>query len=811
MASARCFLFRSINKPLFSCPFPLYLKSMARSVFLFCALISVITTLGQTISIQIKDQEFKSPIAFSVVMNNSKDNGGTTDVNGQISLGVRQNECWTFTAFGYQSTKQCWKGENPWIIYLENKQLDLPELVINVKEDPAYKVMRNCIANAPQNDPQQSLSFQYQQYSKLILDFIKGKDPKIDSFFNEKHLMLMETVSKRKHSPPNYDHEEIIANQMSGFQVPQTTIIGTQLQSFSVYEADFQIFENVYLSPAGPRAMDRYEYKMLDTLYSGKDSTFVIAFSPKKRFITTGMKGTFHIHSSNFSVCQLIAEPAEKDVDLYVKIQQSFSPIEGTFFPTEINAFFELPNLANPLSGEIQTKIQNISKENYSFKDFDNVSLTLEEKANQVDSSEWAKIRYSPLTEKDLATYQFLDSLNRAQHLEKKTQFLTSLAQGNIQWGNMMIPAQRLFRFNAYEGYRLGLGIKGHLENLPPLEYETYVAHGSFDKDFKWGASLHWSFEPDVSGVRIQYFNDVKESGQQFFPFYRPNLNQSVYEIFATRMDKVAGGNVSTYFPIYKSLHADICYQNLQKQPHQDIHFFSEGNGKIVVTKYNLEEYRIILRWAPGERRVKILQRQYLLNGYWPIIKLGYTLSHWKLPGMSQSHSFTRYQAEVEKTFKTVYFGDFKFFAEVGKLVGDAPLTEVHAAKGTISPARRVSVSVPQSFETLPNSRWYARQFAHVFLRYRSNLPLYQHPSSAPSLTAIFNAGWGSLGRQDQYGLNVCKDYPKGLYESGLQLDNLLKASTGGLGIGAYYRFGPYHDPVFKNNWMIKLTSSLLF
>ncbi len=621
----------------------------------------------------------------------------------------------------------------------------------------------------------------------------------------------METMSIRKHAPPSYDHEEIIANQMSGFQVPQTTIIGTQLQSFSVYEPDFQIFENVYLSPAGPRAMDRYEYKMLDTLYSDNDSTFVISFVPKKRFTPNGMKGKFHIHSSNFGVCLLIAEPAESTADLYVKIQQSFTTVQGTFFPTEINAFFELPKLSNPLSGEIQTQIKNISIENFNFKDFDNVTLTLDEKANALDSTGWEKIRYTPLNDKDIATYLFLDSLNKAQNLEKKTQFLTSLTQGNIQWGNVQIPAQRLFRFNAYEGYRFGIGIKVQQKGAPQLQYETYGAHGSNDKAFKWGASAHWSIESDLSGIRIQYFNDVKESGQQFFPFYRPNLNQSIYELFATRMDIVHGGNASAYFPIFRSLHGDFCYQNQQKKPHQDIHYFSEGVGKIVVSEYNLEEFKVVLRWAPGERRMKILQRQYLLNGYWPVFKFGYTLSNWKLRSMNQSDSFIRYHAEAEKTFKSVYFGELHVFAEAGKLLGNAPLTEVHAAKGTISPARKVSISVPQSFETLPNSRWYARQFAHVFLRYKSNFPFYQHPSSAPSLTAVFNAGWGALGKQDAYGSAICKDYPKGLYESGLQIDNILKSSAGGFGIGAYYRFGPYHDPITKNNWMLKLTTSVLF
>ncbi len=770
------------------------------------------TAWNQAIRIEIRDKEFSSPIAYGMIINDLKTNGGTTDINGQINLSIKKNECWHFEAFGYASAKQCWNGQNPWIIYLETSQIQMNELVISVKEDPAYSVMRKCIANAPINDPLQSQSFKYQQYSKLIIDFIKGKNQKIDSVFTDKHLFLMETASIRRHAPPKYDHEEIIANKMSGFQIPQSTIIGTQLQSFSVYEPDFQIFENVYLSPAGPRAEDRYEYKMMDTLFTeNQDSIFVISFYPKKRFLPNGMKGNIHVHSSHYAVCRIMAEPAEPNVDLYVKIQQNFESVQQVFFPTQINAFFELPNMQNPLTGEIQTQINQVSLEKYSFRDFDNISLTYEEKANFKDSSEWGEIRQAPLSTEEIKTYLFLDSLGKSQNLEKKTQFLTALTRGNIQWGNIEIPIQRLFRYNGYEGYRWGLGVRYQQKGVQPLSYEGYFAYGNKDKAFKWGGSALWEFKPDVSGVRVQYFRDVKESGQQLFPFYRPDINQSVYELFATRMDMVQGGNISTFFPIYQSLAADICYQNVNKKPHQDIRYYSDFSVAKEINQYQLEEFKLVLRWAPGERRVNILQHQYLLTGYWPVIKMGYTQSYWKLSNNTISNSFSRYHIEAEKIFKSPYWGDFKIFTELGKLIGNAPLTEIHAAKGTISPARKISISVPQTFETLPNSQWYAREYVHVFLRYKSNITLYRTASSAPFITAIFNAGWGRLGLNDQYSSIICKEYPLGLYETGLQIDNFLKSSTSGIGVGAYYRFGPYHDSIEKNNWMIKLTSTVLF
>jgi hypothetical protein len=135
----------------------------------------------------------------------------------------------------------------------------------------------------------------------------------------------------------------------------------------------------------------------------------------------------------------------------------------------------------------------------------------------------------------------------------------------------------------------------------------------------------------------------------------------------------------------------------------------------------------------------------------------------------------------------------------------------MHAAKGTISPARKIAISIPQTFETLPNGQWYARQYAHLFFRYKSNFTLFKTKSAEPRITMVANAGWGKLGKLDPYDPSIARDYVKGIYEVGIQLDNLLKSSTGGLGIGTYYRLGAYQEATTKDNWMIKLTSSMLF
>ena len=50
----------------------------------------------------------------------------------------------------------------------------------------------------------------------------------------------------------------------------------------------------------------------------------------------------------------------------------------------------------------------------------------------------------------------------------------------------------------------------------------------------------------------------------------------------------------------------------------------------------------------------------------------------------------------------------------------------------------------------------------------------------------------------------------KGYYESGLVIHNILRMNTFnigyfGVGVGAFYRYGPYQYPIERANWAFKL------
>jgi hypothetical protein len=586
---------------------------------------------------------------------------------------------------------------------------------------------------------------------------------------------------------------------MSGFEFPQSTIIGSQLQSFSAYEADFQIFDRVLISPMGPRAMDRYDYHMLDTAITGLDSIFVIQFQPKKRFQSNGMSGVIQIKTPEYALVLLSAEPYEKESSYYIKIQQKLEKKHDYFFPSEMNSYYKLTQNTPEIFGEIQTKINHIEIRKFNAKDFDAVEFDFPAAANQVDEPTWEKIRYQPLSAEEKNTYVFMDSLGQANHLEAKVNRLTSLLEGQVKLGKLNWDLFHLYRFNRFEGSRLGLSLSTNEKFHQHWQIDGLAAYGFKDRQSKWGLGAGWKSTDNRVQFRIGYTDDVQESGCNPMPQNRKNINQQVYEFFITKMDYVKGYNFDVQFPLANSIQMRYIQSHLNKTPHASFFVSSENNS------YQLTSNKIFLRWSPGEKRRRIMGKEITLSGYWPIFQWGYTAG-----SINQAQNFIRQQFEMEKTFHSAYWGDLKIKGEWGKNIAALPFNELNALRGSWNNDIKFNLSVPSTFETALNNVWYARTYTHFYVRYKWKTPIYQTPQSAPKITAIFNAGWGKLGALDLAPTDV-HDYPKGFYETGIAVNDLLISTSGGLGIGCYTRLGQYSETSFQKNIVFKIATNFLF
>ena len=206
---------------------------------------------------------------------------------------------------------------------------ELNEVIVTNK-NPANSIIRNVIKFERSNNPEKKLkSFQFKAYNKLIVtanpDSIDGR---IDSVFIEKnnkkqlskidssdfkfkkiiskqHLFQTEKISKFQYNE-NGLKETVLATKMAGFKQPIYEVLAFNLQSFSIYDKQYELFETRYISPISKEGLSNYNYKILDTVSIEERNTLMIYFKNKKRKNAAGLEGVLYIDQNNYAVAKAI-------------------------------------------------------------------------------------------------------------------------------------------------------------------------------------------------------------------------------------------------------------------------------------------------------------------------------------------------------------------------------------------------------------------------------------------------------------------------------------------------------------------------
>ena len=145
---------------------------------------------------------------------------------------------------------------------------NLQEVLIP-RENPAVAIIRKAIALKEQNDPQKRITaFEFKCYNSLVItanpDSISAKidtlitpkkSIKIDSsnykfkkMIQNQHLFQTEKVSLYQYKN-NHLKETILGSKMAGLKQPIYEILGFKLQSFSIYDSNYELIETKYNSP----------------------------------------------------------------------------------------------------------------------------------------------------------------------------------------------------------------------------------------------------------------------------------------------------------------------------------------------------------------------------------------------------------------------------------------------------------------------------------------------------------------------------------------------------------------------------------
>lgn len=808
--------------------FPLMISRF--SIFILFSLL-VIHGFGQVVvSSKIFDKKSKESVMFCTVIEKGTKNVVYSDIDGKFTITVASLDAIIqFKLVGYLDIElTAAEVQKSSRIEMEMQARDLSQVVIRPGINPAERIIKRAIENRDLNNPEKSHSFQYDSYNKLFFDMVfdtsktdqrTKEDPDYLEAKNEmedQHLFLIETVSTRKYLPPDHSEETIVATRVSGIENPDFALLGSQLQSFSFYGDYVEILSAKYLSPLTKGAETKYLFIIEDTTLIGADTVFTLSFRPRKGKNFDGMKGQLFINTDGYALEHVVAEP--NDGAIGVKIQQQYKKADDkAWFPDQWISEIELPLAVFPgakMVGEGRCYVQNVVLDpEMKAREFSPITLQMEKDAVAKSDSLWNKYRVTELDDKDLETYRMIDSLGQAENLDEKLRKWKSILDGQWPIGKVSLDLNRVLAFNSYEGMRLGAGL--HTNDLLSKHFSIggYGAYGFKDGKFKYGADCK-VYLKRVREIWLKALieSDVRETGGNQFEENKIGFStRNLYPLFITRMDRYEKREIQLNGRWYRNFTIQFFANQQFVKPYRDISFFAEpisdGAGEVIleVSSYHLAEMGASLRFAPGEKLVRLGEKEIRLGGRFPIFYLKYTRGWDNLLG--GDFAYSRFDAAIEKTIFLKNAGDLKTRIVGGYVMNDLPLGLYYNAKGSHN---NWSINTPDAFETMRTNEFQSAQFVVMQLRHNFKDLLFSRPKFKPYLQLVHNMMIGKAPINNRTNV-VIKSPEKGYFESGIQVDNLYRSGFTAIGLGGFYRYGEYAFDKMSNNFTIKLTTNINF
>ncbi len=800
----------------------------------------------QTVVGRVLDAATKEPLAFVPFIVEGTRTGTTSDIDGRFTLAVPQLPVTLRASYvGYDARLITVADGNPVTVLLDASNTELHAVRITYKENPAHRIIRMAWANRKENDGMQRRSYRYTSYSKTVFDMatdsvkavahgaaepdttttaadttrLDSGDAKFLRMVKEQHLFLIESATRKSFIPPASAKETVLAMRVSGLKDPSLLALAAQTETFSIYAPQIDIGSKSYLGPIGPSSTAKYLFLLEDTLYQGRDSVYVISYRPRSGTKFDGLKGLLYINTHGYAVQSATAEPVDRS-GMSIRFQQQYQMLPtakgGTaWFPVQLNTFIYLGNVSvNGMNvvGEGRTYLKDIELDlEIPRKEVRGPELVVDRLGIRKDESYWAGLRTDSLGTKDLRTYQMIDSLGEAVHLDRKMKFFTALTSGRLPLGPLDLRLNQLMAFNNYEGFRIGAGAATNDKVTRYASLGGYFAYGFGDKRWKYGGDLivkPW-YGRDLQ-VQLACANDVAETGGVAFERKMPLIGTEGYRmLFVDRMDRIENWTAKFMFRAGSALKLWVGTERALRVNAMGYNYLQHASDAVVLRRNDFltGAWVLDLRWAFREKLARLPGREVALGTKYPVVYLHAMKAEKGLWG--GEWDTWRVDAMVEKTFRIRLLGELSLRLMGGVADAQAPMPFLYNLRGTYS--RQFPVAGAQVFETMRPDEFLADRYATFHLRHSFGTLLVKGKYFRPRPAVVSSVACGALAHPENHvGLPFTALHGP-YYESGLLLENLLKSGFTSLGVGAFYRYGPNALPALGDNLAWKLAVGFAF
>ncbi|GGC83500.1 hypothetical protein GCM10011508_08520 [Flavobacterium lutivivi] len=797
----------------------------------------------------VKNNVTKKPLPFATLK--FEDNTEAfSDVNGKFSVTCAStNTFFSIHFLGFETQKKDISGQPFFTIFLNPKTENLKDVEIE-NNDKANLIIKKAFENRKKNNPFEKLnSFQFDSYNKLIVtanpDSIAGK---IDSIFNKtdkgivfskidsseykfkkiidkQHLFLAEKISQFLYLKPTFK-EVITGAKMAGFKEPFYEYYGFNLQSFSIYDDKYELFETKYISPIGNRYKNEYQYKIIDTVQIQNRKTFVIYFKNKK--ILKGLEGLLYIDAENYAIAKTTLR-ARSVLDITSEHFYTYFPEENIWFPvkktlkivkgkskqeTKIlggRITFEAENndasdKKNKSSDYVylhsETDINNITFNDLSKIRKSYISVDVKDQATTRDEDFWKSKRSEEIDERSLATYRVLDSIGNKRKIDKKIFIGRKIINGFLPVSFFDFDLRHLLSYNNYEGFRFGIGGNTNEFFSKIFKIEGYTAFGLKDETIKYNLGTSTRIGKfSNTWIGGSYTDDIREIAstnfaidKRVFKLYDPRpINLSTFYNHKTWRAYIETKIIPKTESIWQITHSEI-------SPLFEYTFQKDGT---LYRNFSATTAMVSLQWNPFSSFMQTPNGKQEIEKRFPKFTFQFTKT---IPNFIDNY-FDFGKIDFRIDFEKKYLNGQKstILAQAGYAFGDIPLTHLYntspnnLTKDNI--LQRITIAGKNSFETMFFNEFFSSQYAMLQLKHGFKR-VQIAKKIRPTMVLVTRMAWGNMQNPEQHHGIEYKTLDKGFFESGIELNQIYK----GFGLTGFYRYGANQLSRFEDNLAIKLS-----
>lgn len=618
------------------------------------------------------------------------------------------------------------------------------------------------------------------------------------------YLFLGEMVGRWDYINPLNQKMRLLQSNSSGIDRSDLAGPTMQLNSFSLGLPEISINGSKYLNPIEESNLSSYHYQIIDSAKIGSNTYFQLKVNPKKLYRRTFLKGYLWLNSKSGAVLMVDFTVAHHDdEDEHYQLKNNLPDSLGRIYPSFRKIIYEVKVGGLPIEAVQQSWFSTRNPD--SLFSFSEVVIDYDSSLHRNNKILQNKVRTVSLTKTELNTYEYYRKQAKMLRLNNTLNFAQRLVYGNLNLGPVNLVLNKLISVNFFEGLRLGVG----LESEPLFQKTTtvtgYLGHGLFDNKWKWGGSIGFKPEPNRP-LEYQYLyeNDVREPAQQKFEFDKQMYgSENLRRLQLPDVDyyTLHQGKISSKIGRYFYLAYSALYQQIK--PNYNYEYLSD-NG-VLRQFFEQFEMKLSARYSYGETFMKLNKLNLSLGTNYPELWLQYSVGFVNYKTCNCNYT----KIEGKLNYKRVFTGGASFGVQVlgGMVNGNVPYPLMFNIKGSYLEASAITHN---SFETMRFQEFAANRFAAIFSAY-SFAPRYivGFPSE-PQFILMHNMGIGSLTKSNLHKGVALKTIDKGYVETGAFVSNMFKIYFGGgylgVGLGIFYRYGPYSNNPATPNVLYKFS-----